>query len=107
GNGILGGTTISAINYSTNTITLSQAAFATATGLTLTAGNKTAFTVAGTAPTVASGQLSVPSVVIQGLSNADADFASYVGGTTGSFQFNTSTRASSLLTSPGATVMGD
>jgi autotransporter-associated beta strand protein len=56
---------------------------------------------------VANGQLSVPSVVMLQSGTGNADFASYVGGATGSLQFNTSTRATSLATSPGATVMGD
>lgn len=107
GAGIPGGTTISAINYGTNTITLSQNAFAAGSALTLTAGSQARFTVGGTAPGVTNGQLTTPSVVILQSSSGNADFASYAGGTTGSLQFNTSTRITSLATDPTNTALAD
>ena len=107
GAGIPGGTTISAINYGTNTLTLSQSAFAAGTSLALTAGNQARFTVGGTAPTVANGQLTIPSVVILQSGSGNADFASYAGAATGSLQLNTSTRVTSLATDPLATVLAD
>ncbi|GBL24409.1 hypothetical protein EMGBS6_11940 [Opitutia bacterium] len=46
-------------------------------------------------------------MVILQSSSGNADFASYAGGTTGSLQFNTSTRITSLATDPTNTALAD